>query len=132
MHAKSYKATPGRLAVLAVLRRAKKPLTIPEIIAKVGKDTSDPATVYRTILTLKASGLIQPINFHHGLTYYELASLDEHHHVVCLKCQRVADVAECCVEADMQQNALQQSGFAEIQRHSLEFFGMCKNCQSQE
>lgn len=128
LRAKLYKATPARLNILAVLAAAKKPLRVQEILTALGKERADQATVYRTVLALKETGLVKQIDFQQGATYYELVSTDEHHHVVCVKCERVADVRDCC-RASMETAALVQSGFAEIKQHSLEFFGLCKACK---
>jgi Fur family ferric uptake transcriptional regulator len=129
LRSNSYKATPSRIAVLAVLDRAQKPVTGQDIIKKLGKRQSEQATVYRTLAALKDSGIVKQIDFRHGITYYELASLGEHHHVICTKCERVADVKDCCAET-MEKIALKQSGFAEITHHSLEFFGICQECKA--
>ena len=89
----------------------------------------DQATVYRTMTVLKESGLIRQIDFQHGHAHFELTSLGDHHHVVCVQCDAVADVYSCDLRT-MTQQALSQSGFAEIKDHTLEFFGVCRNCQN--
>ena len=52
----------------------------------------------------------------------------DHHHLVCLRCGRIEDVAHCGVEA-MQSAILRGSKhFTEIRQHALEFYGICKAC----
>ncbi|MEX1997933.1 MAG: Fur family transcriptional regulator [Candidatus Andersenbacteria bacterium] len=129
LHAKSYKATPSRLAMLALLSRVTKPLSVPDIRKRLGGKHYDQATVYRTLLMLKKMGIVKQIDFQHGMSYYELSARGDHHHVICTTCERIEDVQECCV-VGMDSLVLQQSGFAEITQHSLEFFGICKRCKA--
>ncbi len=121
------RVTPARLAVLSALERVKRPLSVEKIISEVGENDIDYVTAYRTITRLKKVGLVRQIDFHHNHAHYELASLGDHHHVVCTKCSRVDEVLHCNVEL-MMQSALQATEFAEISQHSLEFFGICKKC----
>lgn len=124
------RATPARLAILAVLEKTKKPLSVEKINQKLGDKKIDYVTVYRTVNILKEIGIVRQIDLHHGHAHYELAALGDHHHVVCMKCDRIEDVDNCSVEADMYDKALQQSGFASIAQHSLEFFGLCQQCST--
>lgn len=128
LRAKSYRVTRQRLAVLEVLGRTRRPVRAQEILYHLREKSFDQATIYRTLLTLKNSGIVKQIDFQHGAAYYELADRREHHHAICTRCERVEDVADCCVEG-MDSAALRQSGFAEITQHALEFFGVCKGCK---
>ncbi|OGY32328.1 MAG: hypothetical protein A3C02_04275 [Candidatus Andersenbacteria bacterium RIFCSPHIGHO2_02_FULL_45_11] len=124
---KRTRVTPSRLAVLSLLEKEKRPLSVEKIITAIGEDAIDYVTVYRTVTLLKELGLIRQIDFHHGHAHYELASLGDHHHVVCVKCDKVAEVARCNAKR-MEQEILKESGFSTITDHSLEFFGICRNC----
>ncbi len=122
------KATPGRLAILQILKTTGQPLSI----ARVAKRLSgrlDPATVYRALEALVHAGLVRRIDFQHSHTYYELIEPDNHHHhLVCETCGKVEDVAPHEPE-DLEQTVLQHSrNFTEIRSHSLEFFGICRSC----
>jgi Fe2+ or Zn2+ uptake regulation protein len=129
LRAKAHKATPIRLAILQVLEKAGKPLSVHQLMKKLGaKIELDQATVYRTMTALKDSGLIRYIDFQHGHAHFELATLGDHHHVVCVSCHTVEDVYNCDLKT-MTRQALRQSGFAEIKDHALEFFGVCQQCQ---
>lgn len=122
------KVTPARLAILNVLEKSGKPLSVEKIIHALVTKKLDKVTIYRTLATLKECHLIRQIDFQHGHAHYELSSLGDHHHAVCVKCQTVEDVTPCNLEA-MTKTALKQSGFAEITEHALEFFGVCRDCQ---
>ena len=123
-----YKVTPARLAILSVLNRAKKPLNVQQIMDRLEDKKIDTATVYRNLNTLKTSGLVLHIDFQQTHALYELATKGDHHHVVCTQCDQVEDVHNCALD-HMTKEALKQSNFASITNHSLEFFGLCKNCK---
>jgi Fe2+ or Zn2+ uptake regulation protein len=122
-----YKATPSRLAILDALRRAKAPMSAQQVIEALPNGI-DQATVYRTIKSLKGKGILKQIDLRHNHAYYELAELEEHHHLICVECGRVEDVHRCGIE-DMQSAVLRSSKhFAEIKTHALEFYGLCRMC----
>lgn len=127
LRAAKQRVTPSRLAVLEVLEKEKRPLSVEKVISGIGEKNIDYVTAYRTITMLKKAGLVKQIDFQHNHAHYELASLGDHHHVVCVKCDRVADVVNCGIEK-MEQAALEESGFQKITEHALEFFGVCKKC----
>lgn len=127
LHGLQLRVTPARLAVLCALEKEKRPLSVEKVISIIGEKNIDYVTAYRTITMLKKSGLVKQIDFQHNHAHYELASLGDHHHVVCVKCSKIADVVNCGLEK-MEQAALKESGFQEITQHALEFFGVCKNC----
>ncbi|MEX2054909.1 MAG: transcriptional repressor [Candidatus Andersenbacteria bacterium] len=128
LQSRSHKATTSRLAVLTALQQTKQPLSVQRLMELLSRNHFDQATVYRTLATLKHLGLVRQIEWQHGHAHYELASLGDHHHVICRQCHSVEDVRECNLES-MTRRALRQSGFAEITEHSLEFFGLCQKCK---
>ena len=121
------KATLPRRAILKTIANTAKPLSIREII-----DTLDGAynktTVYRFMNRLKHIGIIKQIDLRHNHAHFELARTDDHHHLVCIHCSFLEDVADCSVE-DMYNDVLKRSSrFAFIKQHALEFYGVCKHC----
>lgn len=124
---KGHRVTPARIAVLSLLQSEKRPLSVEKIISSIGQGEIDYVTAYRTVTLLKELGLVRQIDFQHGHAHYELASFGDHHHVVCVKCDRVAEVKHCNAKS-LEQKVLQESGFFSITDHSLEFFGVCTAC----
>ncbi len=122
-----FKATPPRLAILSVLQKAKKPLSPQSIVDMVGKEV-DTATVYRTLKALKTADIIRQIHFQHSHAHYELANTHDHHHLICLSCGRVEDIEGCDIDSMKTATLRQAKHFSEIRRHSLEFYGICKQC----
>lgn len=122
-----HKATQSRLAILEVFRKAKEPLSAQGIIALLPHDV-DQATIYRTLKSLKEKGVIKQIDLRHNHAHYELADIIDHHHLICLSCGKIENVEHRNVEA-MERTILQDAKhFAEIKQHTLEFYGICKNC----
>jgi Fur family ferric uptake transcriptional regulator len=122
-----YKATPARIAILSILKKSRNPLSAQEIIELVPKEV-DQATVYRTVKSLKAKGVIRQIDLRHNHAHYELTDIADHHHLICIQCGRIEDVHKCGVE-EMQATILRGAKhFSEIRQHTLEFYGVCKAC----
>jgi Fe2+ or Zn2+ uptake regulation protein len=55
------KRTPTRVAVLRVLRGARRPLTHPEIVAELEDEGHDRSTVYRALNDLAGAGLVDRV-----------------------------------------------------------------------
>ncbi len=126
LHKSGYKATPTRLAVLALLQKSRNPVSAQDILEAL--HGADQATIYRTIKSLKQKGLIRQIDLRQNHAHYEFADMAEHHHLVCAECGKIEDVRHCKVE-DWEGTVLKHSKqFAEIRQHALEFYGVCKAC----
>jgi len=121
------KATPARLAILEALEHSKQPLSAEKIKELLPKGRTDLATVYRNLEMLKENGWVASLNISNQTAYYELAKLKHHHHLVCESCGRMEFLAECRA-SQLPQKLVRQKGFAQVFRHSLEYFGLCKKC----
>jgi Fur family ferric uptake transcriptional regulator len=126
LHEAGFKATPARLALLALFKKTGKPLSIKYIQEHLGTKDTDQATIYRMINALEQSDVVKYIDLKHGHGHYELVSPAHHHHIVCEKCGKIQDVS--CDTKALQAKILKSSGFSKINDHSLEFFGICKSC----
>lgn len=122
-----HKATSSRLAILRAFQKAKKPLSAQGVIELVPR-TIDQATVYRTLRSFKEKGILRPVDLRHNHAHYDLATLDHHHHIICLRCGRIENVPHHGVEAMERSIAQSSRHFAEIRQHALEFYGICKAC----
>lgn len=121
------KATNERLALLEVLSKSSKPLSVRELADKLKKSKIDQATIYRNIDSLTKNGLVRLVNFQHDHNHYELEDSKHHHHLICENCGKVVDVSKCDTgKIEAQVKAL--GNFATINKHALEFFGLCKPC----
>ena len=121
------KATPARLLILALMKKSRHPLSAQEIIEELGRNF-DEATIYRILKNLKSRGIIKQIDLRHNHAHYELVSLEDHHHLICMQCGKIEDITGCEVE-DMYHTILAASKeFRDIRQHSLEFYGTCASC----
>jgi Fur family ferric uptake transcriptional regulator len=119
------KNTPSRLAILSVLKEKNRPLDVLEIF-ELTKDKADLATVYRTLEAFCANGLANKVEFREGKYRYELRGTD-HHHLICLSCNKIEDIEDRFMD-DWEKEIKDRRGFL-VRNHSLEFFGLCANCQ---
>lgn len=119
------RATPQRVRLLELLGKEKGPVSVEALVAK-GKGAFDVTTAYRTLGTLVGTGLARRIELDAGRALFELAN-EHHHHAVCTSCGAIRDIS-ACLPASFEEKARNASGFASIERHSLEFFGLCARC----
>lgn len=128
LHSRGFKTTPGRIALLRVLKQFKEPLSILRITKELGNKLN-PATVYRALEALVDSGMVRKVDLQHSHAHYELVEGNEHHHhLICQICGEVEDVGGCNPKT-LEKSILRFSrNFKEIRSHSLEFFGHCRSC----
>jgi Fe2+ or Zn2+ uptake regulation protein len=125
---RSLKVTRLRLAILAILQKAKSPVGAPEIIAAAKEDGANYVTVYRAIAALEKSLIIRRVNLRHNHADYELQDEKDHHHIICKTCGKIESFENCQVD-DLAKSILAKSkSFATIDDHALEFFGQCTTC----
>lgn len=122
------RATQPRLRVLAILEESTYPLSVADIASVLKKPTVDQVTVYRTLETFVQAGIVQHLELHQGRSYFELATREHHHHLVCRTCGRVEDVEGCEMDSMERKVAKKSKHFSTVSSHALEFFGDCKTC----
>lgn len=126
LNSRAQRITAPRINILKILKSNHKPLTIADIHKKLLNKKIDLATVYRTMNLFAELGIVNEIDFKDEFKRYELIyDRHHHHHIVCKKCKSVENV-ETCILDDLE-SMLSKKGYREI-THSLEFFGICKNC----
>jgi Fe2+ or Zn2+ uptake regulation protein len=123
------KATPARLEILDILEHAQKPLNIDEVAKLMKNKKADFSTVFRNIESLKQLNLVRQVSLNTPQSYYELTQKPHHHHLVCESCGMVKDVFNC-EKINLSPAVVKRNGFAKLNYHSLEFFGLCNKCIS--
>lgn len=123
--------TGGRRSVVAVLVGARRPLTIPEVLAAdAGLSQS---SVYRNLAVLEEAGVVRRVVSADEFARYELDEglTGHHHHLICTSCgavdditipdgiERTLDRAVARIEAD--------TGFV-TEQHRLDLLGRCAAC----
>lgn len=122
-----YKATRPRVLVLRALQKTQKPLSIVGLHNNVGVTRVDRATVYRTMNDLVQAGIVARVDTGHAHAHFELPQ-EHHHHLICTSCHKIEDVHACGISQAATKTLRQSNTFASIDTHSLEFFGLCKQC----
>lgn len=124
-----YKLTKVRHTLIEFLFSQAKPLSAPEILQKIQKKhySTNKTTIYRELEFLCSQKIAEEVTLGDGIKRYEIP-LSHHHHLVCLQCRKVSDVSfQNDIEA-YERRISRSNGF-KIFRHSLEFFGICVDCQ---
>lgn len=85
------------------------------------------ATVYRSLEALKLEGVVKVRTLASGESLYSYATKDNHH-LTCINCGESISFTECPVH-DLE-HRLENSHQFKIFYHTLEFFGICNQCQS--
>ncbi len=83
-------------------------------------------TVYRNLRALQKKGLVRCRNLPTGEALYSLVNRDQHH-LTCVDCGRTFALKSCPIK-NIELPKAQIKNF-ELLFHTLEFFGLCKNCQ---
>jgi Fe2+ or Zn2+ uptake regulation protein len=124
-----HRATPQRLAVVAVLMAQRGHITAQALHAALRRIQPHVglATVYRTLDLLVDCGLAQPFPQPNNEVRYAFCSARHHHHLVCTGCGSVEEVPGCTLQA-IERDLERERHFA-IAEHALTFFGTCRDCQ---
>jgi Fe2+ or Zn2+ uptake regulation protein len=124
------RVTSGRIALLRLFQASSVPIGTPVLAKKLVPASMDLVTLYRTLASLEEKGLIRAAHIDDRHASYEWSGGAEHHHhhLVCRSCKRVEDIPDCDLEK-IQKTLLKTSKmFDQITSHSLEFFGVCREC----
>ena len=123
--------TPKRRTLVGVLERARKPLSIGEIVS--GRTRLPQSSIYRNLAALEHAGVVRRVVTDEEFGRYELTEdlTEHHHHLICSNCGKVEDVTipepvESTVDATIDRLA-RKSGFAEVS-HRLDLIGTCSDC----
>jgi Fur family ferric uptake transcriptional regulator len=117
--------------LLEELKRSKGELSGQDLHARLrqGKSPMGLATVYRHLRQLQQLGLVRCRHLPSGEALYAPAERDEHH-LTCVDCGSTTTLAICPVHG-LELDAQQLGGFKPL-FHTLEFFGLCGDCQERQ
>lgn len=119
-------ATKQRVVLLSLLHKAKRPLSVEELLQNIGR-SMNMTTVYRALDQLVNARLARKVQLGDNHARYESVG-KHHHHVVCRSCGTIAEVAGCLPDSFFAHIKRSQKQFATIEDHALEFFGVCVRC----
>ncbi len=121
--------TPARIAALQLFESHDDLLDAEHIGSHLEKDPGiDRATTFRTLNTLTEKGVLIKVDLGDGKSRYELASKTHHHHLICENCGKIEDITGTILAPQIEEKIKKNNKFL-IKRHSVEFFGLCKECQ---
>lgn len=124
--------TPQRLAVLEILAGSDEHPSVERIYEQVAREfpTTSLATVYKTLALLKSLDQVLELGFAHWGSRYDGKQPQPHPHAVCLRCGAIAD-PDLPQAQEMAREMARRSGY-QIERHQLDFFGLCPDCRKKK
>lgn len=144
LRVKGFKITVVRTAILELLHNKTTPISAYDILFALKQTQLEPneqsslisnvhripnkTTIYRELDFLLEQGIIREVDFGEGSKRYELRSENHHHHLICLNCKKIEDI-DLDQDLTKEEKKIEQQKNFKIVNHSLEFFGLCLNCQ---
>jgi Fur family ferric uptake transcriptional regulator len=129
LRTQGHKLTGPRRAILQTLLEASRPLSPAEIQACGQVYCADLGlvTVYRTLEMMAEIGIVRPVHLADNCHGYVLATPGHTHHLVCVRCHAVVEIAGCDL-GDFLDSVAARTGYT-ITGHWLEISGFCAECQ---
>src|SRR5215471_5710940 len=127
---RGYRVTGQRLAVLRAVARdphATADAVAEAVRAEMGSISIQ--AVYDVLSVLVEVGLVRRIQPAGSPARFEARVSDNHHHVICRGCGRVADV-DCAAGSAPCLTAVDDMGY-EIDEAEVIYWGLCPECRSQ-
>ena len=85
------------------------------------------ATVYRTLSLLEDSNMVTSLSFGAQGKKYELGAKEHHDHLICTECGSITEFVDQQIEE--RQHAISDELGFKMSDHSMQIYGLCKNCQ---
>ena len=130
----AYKYTIQREVILETLYKSDEHLT-PEALHQLIKEKfpdlkTGIATVYRTLSLLEDSEMVTSLSFGSQGKKYELGAKEHHDHMICTRCGKITEFVD--EEIERRQHAIADSLGFKMSDHSMQIYGICKDCQTSE
>ncbi|MEM6614028.1 MAG: transcriptional repressor [Cyanobacteria bacterium P01_C01_bin.72] len=118
--------------VLDFLKRLRREIDAQDLYLELQREGKKIglATVYRALKTLHKQGSIQERMSSNGKSLYSANLLRQQHYLNCLHCQRSIVIDSCPINGKL--DRWFQTQEFKVYYHTLEFFGLCTDCQKQE
>jgi Fur family transcriptional regulator, ferric uptake regulator len=131
LRADGQRYTESRQMLVEILVNARRPLSIPEVLA-AGR-TLPQSSAYRNLVVLEQAGAVGRVLSSDGAARYELAEglVDHHHHLICVSCGSVEDFRLPFRSERSLDRALgvvaEETGFRPS-GHRFDILGVCAAC----
>ncbi|HEY0443746.1 MAG TPA: transcriptional repressor [Candidatus Limnocylindrales bacterium] len=128
LDAAGHRLTGPRRAILGLIAGRDGHFTAADLVADVRDHDLGigRATVFRSLDVLLELGVVERIDLPSGDHAYVACEPTHHHHVVCSRCGRAADIEDAGLGAVVD-DVERRTGYR-IDRHRLELFGLCPVC----
>ena len=119
--------TAQRLAVLGAIAGLPDAITAQELHYRLRREHSPIGltTVYRTLSALAEAGVLDRFESA-GEQSFKLCGEEHHHHLVCLQCGSVEEIAGAEVEAWVERTARRKR--FRVASHRADIYGRCRSC----
>jgi Fur family ferric uptake transcriptional regulator len=124
-------STSQRRRILEAIQAGPPHFGAEELSARLSKAGArvSRATLYRTLGSLEAAGVVRRVELDADHAHYELAEGEHHEHLVCESCGRIIEFSDAAVEKRLAA-VLREHGFR-ARRHLVQVFGTCARCSRQ-
>lgn len=132
LRAAGLRVTPQRAAICRALVSSRSHPTAQALYDQLAIEVTglSRATVYNTLQTLVAGGLIHDLGeAGDGAVHYD-ADIEPHVNLICLRCHRVDDLPTTALDHVAQQVA-GRSGY-QLRGARIAYYGLCPACQRAE
>jgi len=122
--------TPQRLAIYEVLASTGEHPGAEDIYQRLKPSipSLSRGTVYRTLTLFESNGLVSGVHVSDEQARFD-ANLEDHHHLVCVRCQRIVDFQDARLD-DLPFEETSPGGFR-VLGHRVHLLGLCPACQQQ-
>jgi len=86
------------------------------------------ATIYRTLSLLEDSNIVTSLSFGAQGKKYELGTKEHHDHMICTECGDIIEFVDEAIEK--RQHVIAESLGFQMDDHSMQIYGICKKCSS--
>ena len=128
LRARGSPSTAQRRRILEVVQSSPAHFDAEELAARVSASGArvSRATLYRTLASLEAAGVVRRVDLDEDHAHFELAQRAHHEHLVCERCGRIIEVSDAGLERQLA-SILRAHGFR-ASRHLVQVFGTCASC----
>ena len=126
------RVTTQRALLLDILRQGDSHVDADELYRRARQQYPrlSLSTVYRNLQLFKKLGLIEEHHFNEGHHHYEVKSLAEHQHLLCLGCGKVIEFA-CPLSQKFKEAIGRQHDF-DIIGAEVRVTGLCPDCRQEK